>query len=399
MKVVHIVPALFGPDGIVGGAERYAFELARHMAAEVPTTLVTFGDRDREERIGALTVRVLGSPWLIRGQRSNPFHFGLFRILRGSDIVHCHQRHVVTSSVVALWCRATGRRVFVSELGGGGWDISAYISTDAWYHGHLHLSQYSRSVHGQAEEGNARVVAGGVDVEKFSPDPTVGRVGSALFVGRLLPHKGVEDLIRALPQGMSLTVVGPKPDREMAVQINVLARARNVVFKHGLSDEELVKEYRRALCIVLPSVYRTSSGAETKVPELLGQTLLEGMACEAPAICTDVASLPEVVEDRVTGFVVPPNDPETLGACLLWVREHPDAARAMGKAGRQRVLEHFTWPRVVQRCLEAYATSGPSVNLRKQSAAAAMLLVLLAGFVRASWTISTQYEHMLQEQA
>ena len=53
MRVVHIVPALFGPDGIVGGAERYAFELARHMAARVPTTLVTFGDRDRHETRGA----------------------------------------------------------------------------------------------------------------------------------------------------------------------------------------------------------------------------------------------------------------------------------------------------------------------------------------------------------
>ena len=48
---------------------------------------------------------------------------------------------------------------------------------------------------------------------------------------------------------------------------------------------------------MLPSVYRTSIGTETAVPELLGQTLLEGMACEAPAICTDVASLPEIVED------------------------------------------------------------------------------------------------------
>ena len=52
------------------------------------------------------------------------------------------------------------------------------------------------------------------------------------------------------------------------------------------------------------------------MPELLGQTLIEGMACGTPAICTDVASMPEVVEDGVTGFVVPPNDPAYLGAKL-----------------------------------------------------------------------------------
>ncbi|MGH9148539.1 MAG: glycosyltransferase family 4 protein [Vicinamibacterales bacterium] len=399
MKVVHIVPALFGHDGIVGGGERYAFELARHMARVVPTTLVTFGDYDREEELDGLTVRVLGRPWLIRKQRTNPFHFGVFQTLLGADVVHCHQQHVLTSSAVALWCRATKRRVFVSDLGGGGWDVSAYVSTDGWYDGHLHLSHYSRSIHGQAREPTARIVSGGVDVDKFSPNPRVDRDGSALFVGRLLPHKGVDDLIRALPPRMSLTVVGPQPDADMAVRMGRAAQGKSVSFKHGLDDEGLVAEYRRALCIVLPSVYRALNGTETRVPELLGQTLLEGMACGLPAICTNVASLPEVVEDGVTGFVVPPNDPETLGSRLSWLRDHPEEARAMGRAARERVLEHFTWSRVVQRCLDAYATAGPSVTFRKQCAALGVLLFLTAGFARASWTIGTQYHRMLQEPA
>ena len=101
MRVVHIVPALFGPDGIVGGAERYAFELARHMATRVPTTLVTFGERNRHETVGSLEVRVLGNPWYVRGQRTNPFHPRLFTALGGAEIVHCHQQHVVMSSAAA----------------------------------------------------------------------------------------------------------------------------------------------------------------------------------------------------------------------------------------------------------------------------------------------------------
>ena len=105
---------------------------------------------------------------------------------------------------------------------------------------------------------------------------------------------------------------------------------------------------------MLPSVYRTSIGTETAVPELLGQTLLEGMACETPAICTNVASLPEVVDDGVTGFVVPPNDPAALGDRLEQFRRDPERATSMGTAARARVLERFTWDRVVQRCLEAY---------------------------------------------
>ena len=136
-----------------------------------------------------------------------------------------------------------------------------------------------------------------------------------------------------------------------------LAQGKPVTFLHGLDDDALVREYRRAMCVVLPSVYRTDDGQETRVPELLGQTLLEGMACGAPAICTDVASMPEIVEHERTGLIVPPNDPAALGARLAWLRAHPDRAAAMGRAGRQRVLDRFTWDGVVSRCLDVYTGS------------------------------------------
>src|SRR5262245_18403015 len=138
MKVVHIVPALFGPAGVVGGAERYALELARQMADRVPTTLVTFGERASDEQVGALQVRTLGNPWLVRGQRRHPYRLDALREIQRADVVHCHQHHVLVSSVAAAWCRLTGKRVFVSDLGGGGWDVSAYVSTGSWFHGHLH---------------------------------------------------------------------------------------------------------------------------------------------------------------------------------------------------------------------------------------------------------------------
>jgi glycosyltransferase involved in cell wall biosynthesis len=107
---------------------------------------------------------------------------------------------------------------------------------------------------------------------------------------------------------------------------------------------------------VLPSVYRTVYGDELITPELLGQTLLEGMACGLPAICTDVGPMPEVVSDGVTGFVVPPNDAAALREKLAWLGEHPREAAEMGRKGRQRVEERFTWPQVVGRCLEVYRT-------------------------------------------
>ena len=85
MRVVHVVPARFGRGGIVGGAERYACELARAMADVVPTTLVTFGDENAVETCGALRLRTLGHPWYVRGQRCNPISLRLFDVLRPAN--------------------------------------------------------------------------------------------------------------------------------------------------------------------------------------------------------------------------------------------------------------------------------------------------------------------------
>lgn len=355
-KILHVVPALFGAGGVVGGAERYAIELARHMAEVAPTTLVSFGDVERRERVGRLDVRVLGGPWYVRGQRTNPVSPRLLAEVLRAGVVHCHQQHVLSSSLAAALCRATGRRVFVSDLGGGGWDVSAYVSTDRWYHGHLHISEYSRRQAGHEGSERAHVIMGGVDADKFKPvDAQVGEgERPVIYVGRLMPHKGVDDLVEALPRGMRLELIGRPYHEEFVADLRRLAEGKDVRFRHDCDDADLVDAYRRALCVVLPSVYRTRYGGETRVPELLGQTLLEGMACGAPAVCTDVASMPEVVEDGVTGFVVPPNDPEALKAKLVWLRENPSRRREMGEAARRRVLEKFNWPAVVRNCVEIY---------------------------------------------
>ena len=163
---------------------------------------------------------------------------------------------------------------------------------------------------------------------------------------------------------MQLRLVGQVCDQRYLADLQTLAAGRCVAFHHDCDDTTLLDHYRSALCIVLPSVYRTIYGDETAVPELLGQTLLEGMSCGLPAICTAVASLPEVVEDGVSGFVVPPNDSSVLAERLCWLRDHPESAAAMGAAARRRVLERFTWHEVVRRCLAIYAgqilqSSGP----------------------------------------
>jgi glycosyltransferase involved in cell wall biosynthesis len=357
-RVVHIVPAPFdAADGIIGGAERYSFELARHMAPRVPTMLVSFADRAREARVGALEVRVLQARY-VRGQRTNPISGSLWNALSGADIVHCHQQHVLASSVAAVMARLRRQRVFVTDLGGGGFDVSGYVSTDRWYHGHLHISEYSRRIAGHESRPRARVILGGVDTDMFSPAEEGGG-DAVLFVGRLLPHKGVHDLIDAVPADRPLRIIGRAMDAEYLNALRARAAGKCVTFLHDVDDHRLVDEYRRASCVVLPSVYKTPDGGTTLVPELLGQTLLEAMACGRPAICTDVASMPEVVVDGVTGLIVPPGDPAALGAAIARIVADADAAAAMGARGRARVLEQFSWARVVDRCLAAYAGERP----------------------------------------
>jgi glycosyltransferase involved in cell wall biosynthesis len=355
-RVLHLVPALFGPAGIVGGAERYTLELARHMAASTPTRLLTFGAEAQERRIESLDVHVVANPWHVRGQLNNPISAAMLPEILRADVVHCHQQHVLMSSAAAAVCRLTGRRVFATDLGGGGWDISGYVSTDGWYDGHLHISEYSRTVFGHAGKPWARVILGGVDTHRFSPESTTPRGVAPLFVGRLLPHKGVSDLLAALPDTMPLDIIGPSNTTGYLDTLKTEARGKSVTFRHSADDVELVDAYRRALCLVLPSVYRTAAG-ETKVPELLGQTLLEAMACATPVICTRVASMPEIVDDGKTGFIVDPGDRRAMRDRLQWLAEHPVDAAEMGAAGRRTVLERFQWTQVVKRCLEAYAST------------------------------------------
>ena len=353
VKVLHVVPALFDArDGIVGGAERYVYELARNMAKRVETRLLTFGRADRLERVDDLTIRVIANPVYVRGESGNPISHKLIPEVLNADVVHAHQRHTVAASVCALTARMSRRKIFVTELGGGGWDFSWYFNTDRWFHGHLHISEYSRKIAGHSALPRAHVILAGVDSARFHPGQ--GRGSELLFVGRLMPHKGIDVLIDALPPDLELRVVGAEFDQSYAQRLRQLARGKRVTFAGQLDEAELPATYRSAMAVVLPSVHRDCYGRYTPVPELLGQTLLEGMASGLPAIATSVGSLPEVVRDGETGILVSPNDPIELQKALRLIADNPARASRLGAAGREWVLRQFSWETTVDRCLSIY---------------------------------------------
>lgn len=354
MKVLHVVPALFDEqDRVAGGAERYALELARHMGHRVPTRLLTFGATDRVVHEDGLPIRILGGAHYLNGHRFDPVHSAMLGEFAAAEVIHCHQ-HWAAGRIAAAFGRMSGRRVFWTDHGGGAWDFTARLHLERLVRCHLHVSEFSRRM--SEVRGPAEVILGGVDLDRFHPADEVSRGTDrrALFVGRILPHKGVDYLIEGLPADIGLDVAGPVLNPDFLAELRVLAQDKDVRFHHDWNDAKLIDGYQDALCVVLPSVHRDRYGGFTPVPELLGQTLLEGMACGRPAIATSVGGMPEVVRDGDTGFVVPPNDPAALGERLSQLADDPADADRMGLEARTWIKSQFVWPAVVQRCLAAY---------------------------------------------
>ena len=119
---------------------------------------------------------------------------------------------------------------------------------------------------------------------------------------------------------MRLVVCG-RPDEAgfpgYLAHLRALADGKDVVWRLDAPDDEVARWYRGAHAVLLPSVYEGSDGVHRPRPELLGLTVLEGMASGTPAIVSRVASLPEVVRDGVTGTVVDAGDEAALAPRVL----------------------------------------------------------------------------------
>jgi glycosyltransferase involved in cell wall biosynthesis len=184
------------------------------------------------------------------------------------------------------------------------------------------------------------VVRNGIDTSRFAYlGPVSG--GPVVMVGRLVPLKGVDTLLRSVA-----LVVRRRPEFRLEVAGDGEARPglEALTRELGLGGHvRFLGDVRdvpgllaRAAGVVLPSL-----------SEGISLTLLEAMARGLPVVATDVGGNPEVVKDGVTGWLVPPADPEKLAAALLDLGAVCDLTRAMGRAGRDRVERLFDVRRMV----------------------------------------------------
>ncbi len=163
-----------------------------------------------------------------------------------------------------------------------------------------------------------------------------------------------------MPPDARLTVVGTEghdprpPERDYPSLLRALAAERSVDFLGPIDDDQLASRYRAAAVLVIPSVERTCYGRRIAVSELLGLVALEGMASGTPVIASRIGGLPEIVEDGVTGYLVPPGDVASLRERIADVLGDPVTAARLGSNARKRVVTELSWDRCAQRCLEVY---------------------------------------------
>lgn len=349
---------MFGDGGLFGGGERYPFELARALAREVPSRLVTFG-RDarwiRED--GGLEVIVLRARAYAGGHPAHPVGAGLVRALRGAEVVHAHQLHS-RATAIALWA-AKGRhqRRVVTDHGlrtRRGRNPARLVER------FLTVSQYSARVLG-APADRTKVILGGADPDRFHPDPDDRRAG-VLFVGRITPHKGVDRLIMALPANAELTIVGsighdpalPERDYPQLLRELAVSSPGRVTFAGTIADGEMPQLMRRHAVLALPSVEETCYGRRMATSELLGLSVIEAMASGTPVVCSRIGGLTEIVADGQTGYLVPPGDVDALRDRLATLLANRRRREEMGRRARATAHERFTWAACARRCLDCY---------------------------------------------
>ena len=202
-------------------------------------------------------------------------------------------------------------------------------------------------------------------LERYGVDP--GRP-YVLFVGRITRQKGIIHLVNAIPgidRGLQVVLCAGAPDTpeigaEMEHRVAEVSAARPGVtwIREMVPREAAIQLYSHAAVFCCPSVY-----------EPFGIINLEAMACETAVVASAVGGIPEVVVPGETGLLVdpriregtfdpsdPPQFSRELAAAINEVGLDEEVRTAMGRAGRRRAEEHFSWAAIARQTLDLYGS-------------------------------------------
>jgi len=221
----------------------------------------------------------------------------------------------------------------------------------------------------------------GVDLGLFTPAGPAAprpRRHRILSVGRLVPRKGVDLVIRALPQlaaagynDVELLIVGGGADSAVLHEDPELQRLMALAAELGvLAQVDLLGQVPRA---EMPGIFRSADAVVcTPWYEPFGIVPLEAMACGVPVVAAAVGGLRDTVVDHGTGIHVPPRDPEAIASALALLLGNPALQAELGAAGQKRARSRYSWDRVAGETEKAYqlAVAGmPAGQIRMEGAA------------------------------
>ncbi|WP_432957991.1 glycogen synthase [Micromonospora haikouensis] len=383
------------PPEVYGGAGVHVEYLARELRRLADVRVHCFGAPRTEPGVTAYAepVALAGANAALRTMGVD---LEMAAACAGTDVVHSHTwyanlaghtakllhgvPHVVTAhSLEPL-------RPWKAEQLGGGYALSswcertAYEAADAIIAVSAGMRADVLAAYPAVDPDRVKVVYNGIDTAQYAPDTgtdVVDRLGidparpSVVYVGRITKQKGLPYLLRAareLPDDTQLVLLAGAPDTaEIAAEVEGLvtelrAKRSGVVWvAEMLPKHEVIQVLTHATVFVCPSVY-----------EPMGIVNLEAMACETAVVATATGGIPEVVADGETGLLVPieqaadgsgtPLDPQRfvtdLAAAINRVLADPAKADELGRAGRVRAVEHFSWDAIAARTVEVYRSVG-----------------------------------------
>jgi starch synthase len=379
------------PPEIYGGAGVHVAELVRALRLDLDVIVRCFGLPRDEPNVHA---------YLVPAQlaTANPsiatlgVDLEIAQDVGGADLVHSHTWYANGAGHIAQLLHGIPHvvtahsleplRPWKAEQLGGGYRVSSWIERGAFEAAdaviavsHGMRRDILRSYPG-LDEAKVSVVHNGIDLERWHPVEDNGLLRtlgidpdrpSVVFVGRITRQKGLPYLLRAaaqLPEDVQLVLCAGAPDTpeilaEVRAGVAELQKERTGVvwIEELLSQHDLSAVLTSATTFVCPSIY-----------EPLGIVNLEAMACGAPVVGTATGGIPEVVDDGVTGRLVPidqaedgtgtPLDPQKfvddLARILTEVVADPAEAARMGLAGRARAERDFGWQQISKRTQEIY---------------------------------------------
>ncbi|WNG85639.1 glycosyltransferase family 4 protein [Mycobacterium sp. ITM-2016-00317] len=358
-----------------GGIQSYLEALVEHLVASGEYDLTVYapkwkGAEDYDEVAAATGYRVVRHPGTLMVPEPT-VALRMRRLIRERDIDTVWFGAAAPLALLTPLARAAGaQRVIASTHGHEvGWSMLPVARTALRRIGDdtdvvTYISSYTRGRFASAFGPDAalELVPPGVDTERFVPDEVaraelrarygLGERPVVVCVSRLVPRKGQDMLIRAMPAirdrvpDAALVIVGGGPYRNSLHRLaHNFKVAEHVVFTDGVPGDELPAHHAMADVFAMPCRTR---GAGLDV-EGLGIVYLEASSTGVPVVAGRSGGAPETVVDGQTGFVVDGWDVGAIAATVGDLLADPARAAAMGAAGRKWVLDNWQWSRQAQR--------------------------------------------------